>query len=53
MSKDDLRELNKQYEEICQAFDNDLTREERQDIKDQIYGVNYHLELNDILKGIE
>lgn len=52
MSRDDLREFNKQYKEICDSFNNDLTDDEREEIKEEILGVNYHLELNNILKGI-
>lgn len=53
MTKDKvISELIKQYKEICESFGNDLTDQEREEIKEEILGVNYHLELNEILKGI-
>lgn len=52
MTKEDKRSVEAQYNEICASFDNDLSKQERKDILEQIVGVNYHLELNDILRGI-
>jgi hypothetical protein len=50
MSKEDLIELEKEFEAVCASFGR-ISKKEREEIRLEVYGVNSHLELYAILKG--